>query len=130
MKRSTYFLLGWIFLGIGILGAFLPVLPSTCFFIFAAYFFGHSSEKLEKRILEHPVFGPSVLGWRENKSIPMTGKIAAVIGMSFSGILMGVSGAPIWVLLGTWMILIASALYVVTRPTLKPSRSETSLRST
>lgn len=129
MKRSTYFLLGWLFLVVGIVGAFLPILPSTCFFILAAYFFGQSSEKLEKWILDHPAFGPSVRGWRENHSIPLFGKIAAILGMSLSGFLIAISGAPLWVQIFCGLILLGSAVYVVSRPTLKPSRSGTSLHS-
>ncbi len=134
MKRSSYLLLGFLFVGLGILGAFLPILPSTCFFIFAAYFFSYSSPRLENWILNHRVFGPPVRGWRRNRSIPFGGKVAALLGMTLSAIILIYSAQPVWVLVLSLVILVGSAIYVVCRPTLRlPAKGPlpaTSLRST
>ncbi len=119
MKRPFYVLLGFLFVGIGILGAILPVLPSTCFFIIAAYYFGLSSEKLESWMLNHPRIGPSIISWRKYRAIPRLGKIMAVTAMTLSGFLMIVSAAPLFVKIGAILTLIACAAYVLTRPTLE-----------
>lgn len=74
---------------------------------------------MEKWVLEHPIFGPSVKGWRENRSIPKNGKIAAVAGMSFSALVIIWSQPPPLVLAGCLATLVLSALYVVSRKTLK-----------
>lgn len=118
MRRKLHFAMGIGSVGLGVIGAFLPILPSTCFFIFAAYFFSQSSERLETWLLEHPRFGPPVRSWRETRSIPRGAKIAASVGMSFSLVIMLVTGAPGWVLLAGALVLAASALYVWTRPEL------------
>lgn len=130
MKRSTYLALGLFFVFVGIVGAFLPVLPSTCFFILAAYFFSQSSERLEKWVLEHPVFGPSVRGWRKNHSIPRGGKIAAILGMSLSAVLLVLADPSPWILAASLGALVFSAFYVLTRPTLKTDASVASVHST
>jgi len=119
MKRPFYILLGFLFIGIGILGAILPVLPSTCFFIIAAYYFGLSSEKLENWMLNHPRIGPSIISWRKYRAIPRLGKIMAVTAMTLSGFLMIMSAAPLFVKIGAVLTLIACAAYVLTRPTLE-----------
>lgn len=48
-------------LALGIIGAFLPVMPTTIFIIFAAWFFARSSPKLEARLLADQRFGPLVI---------------------------------------------------------------------
>jgi uncharacterized protein len=119
MKRQINLLLGFLFLGIGILGAVLPVLPSTCFFITAAYYFGTSSEKLENWMLNHPRIGPTIISWRKYKAIPRLGKIMACVAMSVSVVIMVLSAAPLFVKIGCIVALILSAVYVLTRPTLE-----------
>ncbi len=117
--RTGYLILGFLFTGIGILGAILPLLPSTCFFIIAAYYFGMSSERLEKALLEHPRIGPVILSWRQYKAIPKLGKIMACCGMSVSALIMIFSPAPIYVKIGVFMGLGVSAWYVLSRPSLE-----------
>lgn len=118
MTRQMNFLLGMLMVGLGVLGAFLPVLPSTCFFISAAYFFGKSSARMEAWVLNHPRFGYAVRSWQETRSIPLAGKIAATVAMSLSGVFLVISPAPFWVVFSGLCVLVASAWYVLTRPTL------------
>ncbi len=119
MKRQFNLLLGLLFTGIGVLGAVLPLLPSTCFFIIAAYYFGMSSEKLESWMLNHPRVGPTIISWRRYKAIPRLGKIMACVGMSVSAFIIAISAAPLFVKVGCFLGLVASAAYVLTRPTLE-----------
>jgi uncharacterized membrane protein YbaN (DUF454 family) len=119
INRLTNVGIGLGMTALGILGAFLPVLPSTCFFIFAAYFFGKSSNRLESWILNHPRFGHAVRSWRETRSIPMAGKVAASLGMGLSFIFIFLSPAGLPVKTCSALVLVGSALYIWTRPTLK-----------
>ena len=119
MKRKLNLLLGFIFLGIGILGAVLPLLPSTCFFITAAYYFGTSSEKLENWMLKHPRIGSTIISWRKHRAIPRLGKIMACVGMSVSAVIIGLSQFHYYFKLLAFIVLIICAAYVLTRPTLE-----------
>lgn len=84
--RFLYYLLGWSFLILGILGAFLPLLPTTPFLLLALYFFSRSSPKWSAWILNHRVFGPPIHRWREKKAIKKNVKAWAlsVLILSFS----------------------------------------------
>jgi uncharacterized protein len=117
--RTGYLLLGLLFSAIGILGAILPLLPSTCFFIIASYYFGMSSERLEKLLLNHPRIGPVIHSWRTYKAIPKFGKIMACCGMSVSALIMIFSPAPMFVKVGVLCGLALSAWYVISRPSLE-----------
>lgn len=121
MTRTLYLLLGFVNVGLGVAGAFLPVLPTTCFFIFAAFCFSRSSVRFENWVLNHPRFGPPVLQWRETKSISRPAKIAALSGMSLSLFIMITGGAPLAAIIFTLPILLLSALFVWTRPEIPSS---------
>ena len=47
MKKILYIMIGWISLGLGIIGVILPILPTVPFLLLAAFCFAKSSEKLD-----------------------------------------------------------------------------------
>ncbi len=104
--------------GLGFLGAFLPVMPSTVFFISAAYFFGRSNKRLETWLLEHPRVGPTLVAWRRYGAISRAGKTAASLGMATGLFFMLISPAPLWVKVFGTAFILGSAAYVLSRPTL------------
>ena len=71
--------LGSLFLGLGVLGVFLPVLPTTPFVLLAAACYARSSERLHQWLLNNRVLGPSIREWDETKSIGRRAKITAIL---------------------------------------------------
>ena len=65
MKKVLYLSLGLFFTLLGIIGAFLPVMPTTVFLIGALFCFTQSSPRLENWLLQHPKYGPSLVAWRK-----------------------------------------------------------------
>lgn len=70
--------LGLLSLGLGILGIFLPVLPTTPLLLLAAALFFRSSPRLYDWLLEHPKLGPYIRNFREHKAIPLKIKVLSV----------------------------------------------------
>ena len=85
IKKSFYLSIGVTSLALGILGVFIPLLPTTCFLIFAAWAFSKSSKQLHDMLYSHKTFGPILQNWHENKSIPRNAKTFAVGSIFFSG---------------------------------------------
>ena len=71
-------ILGFIALGLGILGAFLPVLPTTPFLLLAAALFLRGNKDRYEWLLAHPKFGPYIRNFMVYKAIPLRIKIISV----------------------------------------------------
>jgi len=76
-KKHGYFALGWTCVGLGIIGAFLPLLPTTIFLIVAAWAFAKSSPRWHQWLREHPRFGHLIRGWEEHHAMPRRAKRVA-----------------------------------------------------
>lgn len=82
--RAVYLAAGFAFIGLAVLGALLPVLPSTPFVLLAAACFARSSERFYNWVMNHRSFGPLVREWRHHRSIPYRVKLYAIALMSLS----------------------------------------------
>lgn len=70
--------LGTIALILGIVGIFLPLLPTTPFLLLAAALYFRSSPSLYNWLISHPRLGPYIKNFREHKAIPLRVKIISV----------------------------------------------------
>jgi len=75
---SLYKSLGFIFLGLGVIGVFLPLLPTTPFLLVSAACFARSSDKWHRWLLSNRIFGPLIKDWQERKCISISTKIFAI----------------------------------------------------
>ncbi len=77
--KSIMVLGGFLCVVLGIIGIFVPLLPTTPFLLLAAWFFFRSSERLYTRLVNHKYLGPYIKNYRENKSITKRTKIATIV---------------------------------------------------
>ena len=80
--RPLFFALGMVFVGIGIVGVFLPLIPTTEPLLLAAFFFARSSQRMHDWLLNHPRFGKFIRDFQAGRGIPMRTKVIAVVAMS------------------------------------------------
>lgn len=84
LERSWRWLMiacGMLTLALGVLGIFLPLLPTTPFVLLAAFFFSKGSERLHRWLLEHPRFGHYIRDWEAEQVVPPIGKYASTLTM-------------------------------------------------
>jgi uncharacterized membrane protein YbaN (DUF454 family) len=61
--------LGWLFVVLGVIGAMLPILPTTPFLIVALALFSKSSPRFHQMLLNNAKFGPILRQWENNKTL-------------------------------------------------------------
>lgn len=77
--RVLLIIAGWCFVALGIIGIFLPVMPTTIFLIIAAAAFARSSEKFYFWLLNNRYLGKLIKDYREQKGMPLRAKIIAIL---------------------------------------------------
>ncbi len=84
IPRILYLIAGWLFVIVGVVGIYLPLLPTTPFLLLAAACFHRSSPKFHAWLVSHRVLGPPILDWQKNRVIrPQTKALAcAMIAVS------------------------------------------------
>lgn len=127
--RLVWLLAGWGFLGLGLIGALLPVLPTTVFLILATWCFGRASPRLEAKLLAHPVFGPALQAWRRDGAVPLRAKWLACLGMALGYALFWWQLQPDpAAALVTGLAMLLTAGWLITRPTAPPAGAATQCR--
>ncbi len=79
IKRALLVGAGCLSLLLGVIGAFLPLLPTVPLVLLAAYCFARSSERLHQWLLSHPYFGPILRNFAAGKGVPRKVKIRAIV---------------------------------------------------
>jgi uncharacterized membrane protein YbaN (DUF454 family) len=69
---------GTIFLALGIAGIFLPLVPTTVFLLLASACYMRGSERLHALLMSHPVLGPPIRAFRDERAMPRRAKISAI----------------------------------------------------
>ena len=120
-KRILFLALGWLSVGLGIIGIILPLLPTAPFLILAVWAFSRSSPALAEKIRSNKTFGPMIRRWQDYGVIPIKAKAAAVVMMSATGVyLLMFSPAPQWAGIAACVTMALVAVFVVSRPSVPP----------
>jgi uncharacterized membrane protein YbaN (DUF454 family) len=78
MLRTLLIVIGFVSIGLALLGIFLPLLPTVSFLLLAAACFARSSENFHRWLLEHPHLGPMVGDYLAGQGIPLRAKKSAI----------------------------------------------------
>lgn len=116
MFRTLWLLLGLTSLAFGIAGVVLPLLPTTPFVLLAAYCFARSSPRLHDWLLANRTFGPLILNWEKHRAIAPRAKLLAVLSMAAVFGISFLVGASERVITIQAVILPATCLFILTRP--------------
>jgi uncharacterized membrane protein YbaN (DUF454 family) len=95
--RAVFLVLGHLCVALGVIGVFLPVMPTTVFLLGAAACYARASAGFYNRLLNNRVFGPIIADWRHYRAMTLRAKTLA-IGFVWVGI-----GASM-VIVETWWL--------------------------
>ena len=111
--------IGWLSVVLGVIGIFLPVLPTTPFLLLAAACFARSSPRFYHWLVDHPRLGPWIRGYLNGEGIPLKGKVYA-IGLMWISI-----GVSCWLVSLVWarafmaVSAVLVTIYIVRQKTLR-----------
>lgn len=86
--KYLYILLGFICLGLGIVGAFLPVLPTTPFLLCTLFFFTKSSPRLHNWFIQTKIYHKYLKTFNEQRALTKRSKLYI---LTLSTLMMGLS---------------------------------------
>jgi uncharacterized membrane protein YbaN (DUF454 family) len=99
LLRGTLVAAGTFFLALGVVGIFIPLLPTTPFLLLAAACYARGSKRLHDWLMGNRLFGRYIQNYREGKGVPM--------------------GAKALTLALLWATIIVSAWFFVSNPYLR-----------
>ena len=113
--RLAYRIAGLVALALGLIGIFVPLLPTVPFMLLAAFCFARGHPAWERRLLDHPRYGPHIRAWREQGAISRKGKTMALAAFVVSGVagLMLLAGPVAYIPAGVGVV---GAAWIVSRP--------------
>ncbi|MBI2718735.1 MAG: DUF454 family protein [Rhizobiales bacterium] len=117
LARSLYLGLGWLGLGLGILGIVFPLFPSAPFLLVAVWAFSRSSPELAERIRNHRLAGPFIRDWQDEGVISPGVKLTAMAMMAamFAYVHLAAGLGP-WEEAAVAAVLLAVAGFILSRP--------------
>ncbi|MEM8694488.1 MAG: YbaN family protein [Pseudomonadota bacterium] len=114
--RLLWMIIGLIALGLGMIGAVLPLLPTTPFLLLAAFAFARSSPRLAAWLDRHPQFGPMITNWREHGAISRRAKTGAMILLLMTPAV-SVALRLSWTIIAVQIVILSFvATFILTRP--------------
>jgi len=122
--RPLLFILGWLLFGLGFVGAFVPMLPTTPLMLLALWCFARSSNRFHDWLYAHQVFGPQLQQYHEHRVIPLVAKCVAVLFMTASLVYMFVFlKVAVWVKMLLTGGIALGAWFILSKPSLPPEEA-------
>jgi uncharacterized membrane protein YbaN (DUF454 family) len=119
--RYLLLTVGWLFLALGAIGAFLPIMPTVPFLLITAWAWSKSSHRLHKWLYRNKTYGPYLIAWNRYGVIPKHAKILAIGMMAVGWVVMTVFFATsFWIPLAVGVVELAVAVFILTRPSTLP----------
>ena len=108
LVRWLLLLLGFLSVGMGVIGIFVPGWPTTVWILIAAFFFARSSKRFYAWLLQHRLFGRMVRDYRAGLGIPLRIKVFAI-----SMIVLFAGSSTLLMLSRPWIAVAIGALGIV-----------------
>jgi len=122
--RPMLFILGWLLFGLGFVGVFVPVLPTTPFMLLALWCFARSSERFHAWLYTHRVFGQTLQQYHRHRVIPVVAKFFALLFMTSSLVyLLVFLKTAVWVKVLVTGSMALGAWFILSKPSLPPEEA-------
>lgn len=118
LSKILNIIAGSISLSLGVIGIFVPLMPTTIFLIIAAYFYFKSSPKLYNWLVNHKIFGKYISDYRKYKAMPKKAKITAILMLWVTILISALIIAKLWAFIALFIVAISVTAYILSIKTL------------
>ena len=117
---------GCVLVAIGTIGIFLPLLPTTVFYLLSAACFGRSSPAAYRWLTTNRVFGSRLRDYHEERGATISSKAVSLVAL-WAGLILAMMfvGWTGWVAVALMAVGIAVSVHLVSLRTLRPSSART-----
>lgn len=124
--RHLYLVVAWLCVLLGLIGAFLPLMPTTVFLLIAAWAFSRSSPRWHAWLREHARFGATIRAWEEHHAMPRRAKRVAFLALALSYAFTAYAFGPFsWAAIVGGICIAAVAIYIAHIPVLGGGEKQT-----
>ena len=116
LMRWALISVGFICVGLGIIGLFVPMMPGVVFLLIAAWCFARSSERFHDALLSHPQLGPQIDAWHSGKGFQRQLRTRILTIMWISMIVSMFIAAIWWVCIIIAVCGVCTTLYILKQP--------------
>lgn len=116
MIRYLLMALAGLSLALGVIGIFVPGMPTTVFVLIAGWAAARSSPRFHAWLESHPRFGPMLRNWRESGAVSRNAKWMATITMSISAVILWFTAPKLWIVLLACSVMATVAIWLWLRP--------------
>ncbi len=120
-RRWLFLGLGHLCVALGVIGAFLPLLPTTPFLLVATWAYGHGSPRLRHWLWTHPKYGASIRNWHDHGVISPRAKTFSLGAMTLSVFITYWTTGNVLAAGGQAVVLTLVGAFIVSRPTRPPA---------
>lgn len=117
-KKTLFIFTGSLSLVLGIIGAFVPLMPTTVFLLITAYFYVRSSPKLYNWLIRHRIFGKYIENYRKYKEMPKRAKILAISMLWITIIVSSFILSNLWISILLITVAVSVTAYILSIKTL------------
>src|SRR5688500_11975209 len=131
LRKIFLIFVGTLSVGLGVLGMFLPLLPTTVFLLLGAYCYSHSSERFHTWLLNNPWCGEYIRNYKSGRGITLRQKISTIATLAASiGFSMWYMSGALWFNLLMLSIAAGVTIHILRLNTYRPENAGTGNEST
>lgn len=118
IARWFYVIAGSLSLALGLIGLFLPIVPTTPFLLLTAFCFARGSERFYVWLLTNRYFGSYIRAWRNNEGVPFAVKVYALLLLWYVLAMSAFFFVPLWSVRILFLLVgVGVTIYIVQLPT-------------
>lgn len=115
-QNIVWLLLAYASLVLGLIGAFLPIIPTTPFLLVSVWAGSHASSKFKWWLMRHKRFGPTLRDWYRYQAIAKPAKLTATIVITASWLIIILKGNSLGIIVFTGLLLGSCICFLLSRP--------------